>query len=153
MISGIKLPSKPYMKGVTFDEVIADLDLLKERLPEDSYVSLSGVTIKKKTYLGEKYVTSLIDYSEVDMTNYFALTDLYQTISKALPEFITSFPYSETVLLVSFPNFGYPVGQVYERLIDEIQRLTAFLIKNFGIENKTKIVELIKDYVGLCVDY
>lgn len=153
MISGIKLPIKPYMKGVTFDEVIADLDLLKERLPEDSYVSLSGVTVKKRTYTGEKYITSLIDYSEVDMTNYLALTDLYKTISAAVPEFLVSFPYSETVLLVSIPNFVYPVGQVFERLIDEIQRLTAFLIKTFGLENKEKIVELLKDYITLCVDY
>lgn len=154
MITGIKLPVTPYMRGVTFEEIISDLDLLKERIPEESYTNLNGVTVKKKTYIGEKYITSLIEYSEEDLENYIVLSNLYKVMSKALPDFCISYPYSDKIILYSYPNFSYPTCLVYERLMEELQRITVFLIKSFGIDGKTDIVvDMIRDYVDLCIEY
>ena len=154
MISGIKLPVKPYMMGVTFEEIVSDLDLLKERIPEESYTNLNGVTIKKKTYIGERFITSMIEYSDEDLGNYLALNDLYKTMSKALPDFCISYPYSDKVILYSYPHFPYPISPVFDRLMDELQRITVFLVKNFGIDGKLDmVINLLRDYVDLCIEY
>lgn len=152
MISGIKLNIKPYMKDVGLDDILSDLDLLRERLPEDSYTNHFGTIVRKRTYVGEKYITILVDYSKEDF-GYIALNDLFNTISRALPDFVASFPYSEKILLLSYPNISYPYGNVLDRFIEELQRFVVFLFKTFGPEDKDKLVEMIRDYVSLCVEY
>ena len=142
------------MMGVTFEEIVSDLDLLRERIPEESYTNLNGVTIKKKTYIGERFITSMIEYSDEDLGNYLALNDLYKTMSKALPDFCISYPYSDRVILYSYPHFPYPISPVFDRLMDELQRITVFLVKNFGIDGKLDIeISLLRDYVDLSIEY
>lgn len=140
--------------GVTFEEIVSDLDLLREHIPEESYTNLNGVTIKKKTYIGERFITSMIEYSDKDLGNYLALNDLYKTIAKALPDFCISYPYSDKIILYSYPHFPHPISPVFDRLMDELQRITVFLVKNFGIDGKLDmVISLLRDYVDLCIEY
>lgn len=154
MISGIKLPSAPNVSGVSINKVLADLDLLNEKYPSNSFKNLRGVTIEKKMYSGDNYVTTLIEYEIEDLASFDSLNELHDLISEALPDFIKVFRYSNRVLILVYPKFlDYRVNDVYEVLMEEIQRVAVFFIKTFGIEKRDYIIELVRDYVNMCVEY
>lgn len=155
MITGIKLPVAPDMRGKTFKEILSDLDMLSERIPESSFVNSRNVTITKRSYLGKKYLTNLIEYSKEDEASFNITYNLFKTISEALPEFVSCFKYSNRLFIVSYPNFNkdfYGINDVYENLMGEIQRLAVFLIKIYG-ENSELIKDMLREYVDLCIDY
>lgn len=154
MISGIRLPNAPNLNGITLNKVIADLDLLNERFPKTSFKNLRGITIDKKTYTGEKYMINMIKYEKEDSASFDSLCDLHRLISDSIPDFTRFFRLDNRTILIVYPKFkDYKVNEVFEMIMEEIQRISVFLIKTFGIERKSYIMELIQDYVNMCVEY
>lgn len=155
MITGIKLPLCPNMVGVTIEDVLSDLDILSEKFPESSFKNARDITITKRTYFGKKYLTTIIDYSQKDERSFDITYDLYKIVSEALPNFMSCFKYSEKKIIISYPNFSsqfFHMNDVYENLMNEIHRLTVFLMKLYGDDRET-LIALIRDYVNLCVEF
>ena len=155
MITGIKLPIAPNMKGKTIENVLYDLDILSERLPESSFINSRDITIVKRTYIGRKYITQIISYDKKDDTSFNITYDLYRYIYEALPEFLFCYKLSEKTIIISFPNFGnsyFGINEMYENLMNEIQRLAVFLMKLYG-DNPDVLKSMLRDYVDLCIDY
>jgi hypothetical protein len=154
MISGIKLPSRPKMKGMTFEKIIGNLDLLKERPPEITFTSKTGTVIKRKEFWGDKYTTLLIEYSIPNDPSFKAVSGLFSLISTALPEFITTCGHQDRILFITYPKYDdWKSNESYRSFIDELQRLTLFLLSMYGPEGKDIICELLKKYVDLCVEF
>lgn len=154
MISGIKLPVTPNIDGVTLNNVLADLDLLNEKYPKTTFKNARGVGIEKKIYIGNKYTISLIEYEKEDNSSFDSLCKLYSLISSAIPKFIKSFRCSNRLIMIAYPKFDdYRVNELYEFIMEEVQRVSVFLIKTFGMEREDYIKELIRDYVDMCVEY
>ena len=155
MITGIKLPVAPDMRGKTKEDILSDLDMLAERLPESSFVNSRNVTITKRSYYGKKYITFIIDYSKEDEASFNVTYKLYENIHNALPEFLMCFKYSSKKMIIAYPNFGNSyigMNEVYENLMGEIQRLAVFLMKLYG-DDPEILKEMLRDYVDLCIDY
>lgn len=154
MISGIKLPCAPNLNGATLNKVIADLDLLNERFPKTSFKNLRGITVDKKTYTGEKYITVMIKYEREDEASFSSLCELHKLISDAVPNFVRFFKFDNKTIFLVHPKFTeYRINEIFEMVMEEIQRVSVFLIKTFGIERKSYIIELIQDYVNMCIEY
>lgn len=154
MITGIKLPIKPYMKNKTIKDILVDLDVLGERLPKISHKSITGTTINRRTFIGENFITTMVSYSIPNDSGYVILEDLYSLISEVLPDFIFSVGYKNQCLIYSFPRFNdYKLDELFESLMGEIQRVTVFLLKVFGSENRDQVKTLLKEYVDLCIEY
>lgn len=155
MITGIKLPVAPDMRGKTIEDILSDIDVLAERLPESSFINSRNVTITKRSYYGKKYVTFIIDYSKEDEASFEVTYKLYETINNALPEFISCFKYSNKKIVIAYPNFSknyIGMNEVYENMMGEIQRLAVFLMKLYG-DDPAILKEMLRDYVDLCIDY
>lgn len=154
MITGIKLPIAPNMMGKTKEDILSDLDLLTERLPESSFVNSRNIIITKRSYLGKKYITFIIEYSKEDEASFDVTYRLYKNIHNALPEFMSCFKFSDKKIFIAYPNFRnhFGMNDVYENLMGEIQRLAVFLMKLYGDDPKI-LRDMLRDYVDLCVDY
>ena len=153
MISGIKLPSKPDMSGVTFEKIFGNLDTLNKRLPEVSFTCKNGTVISRKEYWGDKYNTTILDYSIPSDPGYKVVSGLFKLISEALPDFITTHEFREKLIIISYPRYSnWKVNDTYKLLIDEIQRVSLFLLSIYGPDGKEIICELLKKYIDLCVE-
>lgn len=152
MIRGIYLSSKPEMKGITLSKVLSELDLLKSSDPVVLDSKLSGSSMSRNQYTSDSFVTTLYESdSEVSISAFWNILDV---LYSALPDYVFCYKLSDTKLLLSIMNYSDDYDSfVYERMVDELIRVTVFLVSSFGIENRDKIESLLRDYVGMCVKY
>lgn len=155
MISGIKLSKKPYMKGISSVEILADLDTLKEELPCITHKSATGAVVNKRTFFGDRFTINMIQYDKDFDSGFVIMEDLYSIIREALPDFLHSMSYSGNLIIYSYPNFqeDYRLNTLFDHLMKEIQRIAVFLLKQYGIENRDRIKTLLMDYVETCIEY
>ena len=155
MIRGISLPYRPKMSGITIEKILGNLDLLHEfsgSVTFESSISDSNRMERHQYYCGD-YITTVYetDYSR----GYDALWFLLDILQEALPDFLVCHRYSSTQILYTIPNYyktcGEKIGLVYDLTVDELMRLTVFLIKSFTLDRRKEIVMLIRDYVDLCI--
>lgn len=152
MISGLKLSVRPNMSGVTLIEILADFNIL-HKTQSASHTCQNGTLIVKEVYTGKKYKTIFFSYSKPDDLGFVAISKLFRLISSAIPDFIQVNKYSNRILLVSYPKFQeWRDNDVFESLLDEIQRLALFLLSVYGSENESVVRELIEKYVNLILD-
>ena len=153
MIRGIALSEKPGMKGVTLSKILANLDLLREFSDPVIYESSLEDSMKRSQYYSNSYLTTIYETSY--SRGYEALWVLLDILQEALPDYLVCFRYTSTQILYSIPNYYFRVnsteGLVYENLMDELLRLTVFLVKTFSRDRRKEIVNLIRDYVNLSV--
>ena len=153
MISGIKLPIKPFMKGVSLSMVMADLDILKKQVPELVHKANSGATVKRTTCTGKKYMTTIIQYSVPNDSGFKAAESLFKVITDTLPDFVSLNRFSDKILLVSYPRFNdWRLNESYSSLMQEVQRIALFFISMYGTEDAI-VKELLRKYINLFVDY
>lgn len=154
MITGIKLPVKPYMKEKTIKDVLVDLDVLHERYPDIKHKSSTGTYVRRRVFTGNDFVTTVVSYSVPNDSGFYILSDLYSLISEVLPDFIYSTSFDDKFVIYSYPKFGdYKLDETFGNLMGEIQRVTVFLLKVFGSDDQERVKTLLKEYVDLCIEY
>ena len=145
MIRGYYLKYAPYMDKYTKEEIMGDLDLLRE--DKRGYGKVQGKeTSKRNSYKGGKFYITLFKFTNED--NKIVLLNIYKTLEKALPRFVKVFELKSGHIVVATPYFGDKIEDyTYNMIMDELLRITSFIIDL----NSSHIVDFIRDYANINV--
>lgn len=149
MIKGVYIKNLPSFDGISDPEILEEFDVMNE--DDSKFTSFVGTTyeMEQHSYSGKNYNFLAIS---VDDNGLKAMWNIYNTIQKAIPDLIKVIKYSDNVILVVKHNLKTTKEQDrYERLIDEIVRLCAWLIRDFDdyiIEPR----DLLKSFFDMCVN-
>lgn len=150
MIKGIFLIEEPFMDEVTDLEILSDLDFLYEDSEPTTYNGGEYI-MKKSAYRGDNFITTIYETSYQPSMS--AMFIAYSIIQKANPSFVKVFKYGENRLIISYPNFyedGIEIAKTYQDMIEELLRVTVFLLRNNDPEDS---VELLKEYIDINISY
>lgn len=151
MIKGIFLMEEPYMGIVSDSDVLSDLDFLYGDSEGNATLDGGNYQMKKSIFKGERFVFTIYE-SDYD-PSLRAMFIAYKVIQNANPDFVKVFKYGENRLITAYPNFsedGVEIANTYASMMDELLRVTVFLLRNYDPDEAT---EQLKDYISMSVSY
>jgi hypothetical protein len=149
MIKGILLKRAPHMKEISELEILGQLDPLKEYDQLTTRVDpLSGSTIYRRSYYSDDLYIST--YASIEKLNVEAIWDVYNTLNEGAGDYIKAFMKDENTIVVAWPRYEDKFEDAqYTLLIEEITRVSAFFMKEFGINDDS--IGYLRNYIDLCV--
>ena len=137
------------MQFVSVDlEILGQLDPLKENEPvvvrKDP---ISGCEIYQRSYYSDNlYITT---YASGNELNIEAIFEVYEVLNEGAPDYLKAFKKDDKTVIIAWPRYEDKFEDAtYTLLIEEIIRISAFLLKEFGID-AAKIY--IQNYLNMCV--
>lgn len=146
MIRGYYLKYAPYMDKYTKEDIMGELDLLRE--DKRNHEKIHGKeTAIKLSYFGDKFYITLFKFN--DNVNKLITTEIYKTLEKALPKFIKVFELKSGYVVTAVPYFKDRIEDyIYGLAIDELLRITGFILQNITIDLANSVVDFIKSYAN-----
>lgn len=148
MIKGIKLSEPPNMGEYSDPEILGELDPLKEYEEPSKFFNPAGEKITRRVHYSDKlYITT---YMCKDESSLDTIWTVYDILNMGAKNYIRSIRVSPNVIVCSWPKYDNKVDDAtYTLLIEEITRIAAFFVMEFGAEDIT--YKYIEDYLKLCV--
>ena len=148
MIKGIYLSEEPYMSEFTKVDILSDLNFIYKDSEPDNF-STDNYTIKRESYRGELFITTLYKSNYEPGLKSMEIT--FKVIQNANPDFLKVFRFGKEKLIVSYPNF-YEAGdgEKYGRFMEELIRIVVFLLR---YRDPGEVSEMIDEYIELSVSY
>lgn len=149
MIKGILLKRAPHMRDISELEILGQLDPLKEYDQLNTKVDpISGNSIYRRSYYSDDLYIST--YASIEKLNVEAIWDVYNTLNEGAGDYIKAFMQDENTIVVAWPRYEDKFEDAqYTLLIEEITRVTAFFMKEFGINDDS--ARYLRNYIDLCV--
>lgn len=137
------------MKEISELEILGQLDPLKEYDQLTTRVDpISGSTIYRRSYYSDDLYIST--YASIEKLNVEAIWDVYNTLNEGAGDYIKAFLKDENTIVVAWPRYEDKFEDAqYTLLIEEITRVTAFFMKEFGINDDS--IGYLKNYIDFCV--
>ena len=149
MIKGILLKRAPHMRDISELEILGQLDPLKEYDQLNTKVDpISGSSIYRRSYYSNDLYIST--YASIEKLNVEAIWDVYNTLNEGAGDYIKAFMKDENTIVVAWPRYEDKFEDAqYTLLIEELTRVTAFFMKEFGINDDS--ARYLRNYIDLCV--
>ena len=149
MIKGILLKRAPKMLEFSELEILGQLDPLKEYDQLNSRVDpLSGNTIYRRLYYSDDFYIST--YASEGDLNVEAIWDIYNIMNNSAGNYLKAFKKDSNTIVVAWHRYEDKFEDAqYTLLIEELTRITAFFVKEFGANSTA--AEYLKGYIDMCV--
>lgn len=149
MIKGILLRHQPKMADLEEIEILS----LVDPLAETEYVSersKAGHKVERRVFEVPGLQITLL--TTIDPVSLSAISGVWKILEKAAPDFMKVLELPESKVLVAWPRYqDSSESENYTSMMNELIRVAVFLLRTYGITKKDKVVELLKDYVEVCV--
>ena len=141
MIRGYYLKYAPYMDKYTKEDIIGELDLLKEDTKGKGKVH-GKETSRRSSYFGRRFYTTLFQFDNEESK--IALYEIYKTLEDALPRYVKVFELKSGTIVTSVPYFNDKVEDyIYNLAMDELLRITGFIYMNMS---SSSVLDFLRDY-------
>lgn len=137
------------MRDISELEILGQLDPLKEYDQLNTKVDpISGSSIYRRSYYSNDLYIST--YASIEKLNIEAIWDVYNTLNEGAGDYIKAFMKDENTIVVAWPRYEDKFEDAqYTLLIEELTRVTAFFMKEFGINDDSS--RYLRNYIDLCV--
>lgn len=137
------------MRDISELEILGQLDPLKEYDQLNTKVDpISGSSIYRRSYYSNDLYIST--YASIEKLNVEAIWDVYNTLNEGAGDYIKAFMKDENTIVVAWPRYEDKFEDAqYTLLIEELTRVTAFFMKEFGINDDS--ARYLRNYIDLCV--
>lgn len=149
MIKGILLKKSPHMGDKDEIYILSRLDPLKEYEGLGTRTDpMTGKEIFRRSYYSDDLYISTYASDSKDAID--AIWEVFDTLNKGATEYIKSFKKDERTIVIAWPRYEDKFEDAtYTTMIEEITRIVAFFIKEFGSDGM--VDRYIRDYINMCV--
>ena len=149
MIKGILLKRAPKMLEFSELEILGQLDPLNEYDQLNTRVDpISGSTIYRRSYYSDDFYIST--YASEGDLNVEAIWDIYNIMNNSAGNYLKAFKKDSNTIVVAWHRYEDKFEDAqYTLLIEELTRITAFFVKEFGASPTA--AEYLKSYIDMCV--